>query len=72
MFEDVELSREDKSGKYRFKKDGKRHWLIIQEAQLEDNGMFFVYTNGGQSKGELIVEGNVSISDNPSVLIKPF
>ncbi|XP_050990897.1 myosin binding protein Cb isoform X1 [Labeo rohita] len=56
MFEDKELSRDDKNVKYRFKKDGKRHWLIIQEASLEDNGMYFVYTNGGQSKGELIVE----------------
>ncbi|XP_073686428.1 myosin-binding protein C, fast-type-like isoform X1 [Garra rufa] len=56
MFEDQELSRDDKSSKYRFKKDGKRHWLIIQEATLEDNGMYFVHTNGGQSKGELIVE----------------
>lgn len=56
MFEDQQLSREDKDSKYRFKKDGKRHCLIIQEATLEDNGMFFVYTNGGHSKGELIVE----------------
>lgn len=60
MHEDVELSREDKNSNYRFKKDGKRHCLIIQEATLEDNGMFFVYTNGGHSKGELIVEGNYS------------
>uniref|UniRef100_A0A8C1IHY1 Myosin-binding protein C, fast-type n=1 Tax=Cyprinus carpio TaxID=7962 RepID=A0A8C1IHY1_CYPCA len=56
MFEDQELSRDDKSSKYRFKKDGKRHCLIIQEATTEDSGMYFVYTNGGQSKGELIVE----------------
>ncbi|XP_036436741.1 myosin binding protein Cb isoform X2 [Colossoma macropomum] len=55
-FEDQELSREDKTGRYRFRKDGKRHCLIIQEAALEDTGMFYVYTNGGQSKGELIVE----------------
>uniref|UniRef100_A0A8C1FCW6 Myosin-binding protein C, fast-type n=1 Tax=Cyprinus carpio carpio TaxID=630221 RepID=A0A8C1FCW6_CYPCA len=56
MFEDQELSRDDKNSKYRFKKDGKRHCLIIQEATIEDSGMYFVYTNGGQSKGELIVE----------------
>uniref|UniRef100_A0A672PKK2 Myosin-binding protein C, cardiac-type-like n=1 Tax=Sinocyclocheilus grahami TaxID=75366 RepID=A0A672PKK2_SINGR len=56
MFEDQELSRDDKSSKYRFKKDGKRHCLIIQEATVEDSGMYFVYTNGGHSKGELIVE----------------
>uniref|UniRef100_A0AAR2LX01 Myosin-binding protein C, fast-type n=1 Tax=Pygocentrus nattereri TaxID=42514 RepID=A0AAR2LX01_PYGNA len=55
-FEDQELSREDKTGRYRFRKDGKRHSLIIQEAMLEDTGMFYVYTNGGHSKGELIVE----------------
>uniref|UniRef100_A0A3B1JYC2 Myosin binding protein Cb n=1 Tax=Astyanax mexicanus TaxID=7994 RepID=A0A3B1JYC2_ASTMX len=55
-FEDKELSRDDKSGKYRFKKDGKRHTLILQEAAVEDMGMYYVYTNGGQSKGELIVE----------------
>lgn len=59
MFEDVELSRDDKNSKYRFKKDGKRHCLIIQEATIEDNGMYYVHTNGGQSKGELIVEGNI-------------
>ncbi|XP_030626046.1 myosin-binding protein C, fast-type-like, partial [Chanos chanos] len=53
MFEEKELTRDDKQ--YRFKKDGKRHWLIIQEATLEDMGMYYVYTNGGQSKGELIV-----------------
>ncbi|XP_076842860.1 myosin binding protein Cb isoform X2 [Brachyhypopomus gauderio] len=55
-FEDKELAREDKSTHYRFKKDGKRHSLIIQEAALEDMGMYYVYTNGGHSKGELIVE----------------
>ncbi len=59
MFEDQELSRDDKNAKYRFKKDGKRHCLIIQEATVEDCGMYFVYTNGGQSKGELIVEGKI-------------
>uniref|UniRef100_A0A8C1FAR7 Myosin-binding protein C, fast-type n=1 Tax=Cyprinus carpio carpio TaxID=630221 RepID=A0A8C1FAR7_CYPCA len=46
MFEDQELSRDDKNSKYRFKKDGKRHCLIIQEATIEDSGMYFVYTNG--------------------------
>ncbi|XP_035386821.1 myosin binding protein Cb isoform X1 [Electrophorus electricus] len=55
-FEDKELSRDDKNTRYRFKKDGKRHSLIIQEAALEDMGMYYVYTNGGHSKGELIVE----------------
>ncbi|XP_061086439.1 myosin-binding protein C, fast-type-like [Conger conger] len=55
MKEEEELSRDD-NHKYRFKKDGKRHWLIINEAQMEDMGMYFVYTNGGHSKGELEVE----------------
>uniref|UniRef100_A0A3B3RK03 Myosin-binding protein C, fast-type n=1 Tax=Paramormyrops kingsleyae TaxID=1676925 RepID=A0A3B3RK03_9TELE len=53
--EDEELSR-DNTQKYRFKKDGKKHWLIINEATLEDAGMYHVYTNGGHSKGELEVE----------------
>ena len=60
MKEDEELSRDD-SHKYRFKKVGKKHCLIINEAQLEDMGMYFVYTNGGHSKGELEVEGNWSL-----------
>ncbi|XP_035255213.1 myosin binding protein Ca isoform X2 [Anguilla anguilla] len=53
MKDGVELTRD---GKYRFKKDGKKHWLIIQEAEKEDIGMYYVYTNGGQSKAELEVE----------------
>ncbi|XP_048869647.1 myosin-binding protein C, fast-type-like [Brienomyrus brachyistius] len=53
--EDEELSR-DNTQKYRFKKDGKKHWLIINEATLEDAGIYHVYTNGGHSKGELEVE----------------
>ncbi|XP_028820118.1 myosin-binding protein C, fast-type-like isoform X4 [Denticeps clupeoides] len=53
--EDQELVRDDKA-KYRFKKDGKRHWLIINEATLDDIAMYHVYTNGGHTKGELEVE----------------
>ncbi|KAL6476525.1 hypothetical protein MHYP_G00150240 [Metynnis hypsauchen] len=53
MKDGVELSRD---GKYRFKKDGKKHWLIINEASKEDIGTFCVCTNGGQSKAELEVE----------------
>uniref|UniRef100_A0A671S6G4 Myosin-binding protein C, fast-type n=1 Tax=Sinocyclocheilus anshuiensis TaxID=1608454 RepID=A0A671S6G4_9TELE len=49
----VELSRD---GKYRFKKDGTKHWLIINEATAEDIGTYYVYTSGGESKGELEVE----------------
>ncbi|KAI4875367.1 hypothetical protein NFI96_022851, partial [Prochilodus magdalenae] len=53
MKDGVELSRD---GKYRFKKDGTKHWLIINEASKEDIGTYYVYTNGGESKGELEVE----------------
>uniref|UniRef100_A0A8C9TPP0 Myosin-binding protein C, fast-type n=1 Tax=Scleropages formosus TaxID=113540 RepID=A0A8C9TPP0_SCLFO len=55
MKDDVELSRNE-SHKYRFKKDGKRHWLIINEATLEDIGTYHIFTNGGHSKGDLEVE----------------
>lgn len=54
MKDGVELSRD---GKYRIKKEGKKHWLIINEATKEDIGMYQVYTSGGESKGELEVEG---------------
>ncbi|XP_046888045.1 myosin binding protein Cb isoform X5 [Hypomesus transpacificus] len=53
-YEDQELSRD--SQKFRFKKDGKKHWLIIQEATLDDIGMYHAWTNGGHTKGELEVE----------------
>uniref|UniRef100_A0A3Q3FAR9 Myosin-binding protein C, fast-type n=1 Tax=Labrus bergylta TaxID=56723 RepID=A0A3Q3FAR9_9LABR len=46
----------DKDSKYRFKKDGKKHTLIIQEAMLDDIGMYHAWTNGGHTKGELEVE----------------
>uniref|UniRef100_A0A4W5RNB1 Myosin-binding protein C, fast-type n=1 Tax=Hucho hucho TaxID=62062 RepID=A0A4W5RNB1_9TELE len=51
---DQELSRD--SHKYRFKKDGMKHMLIIQEASLDDIGMYWCFTNGGRTKGELDVE----------------
>ncbi|XP_047017644.1 myosin binding protein Ca isoform X2 [Ictalurus punctatus] len=53
MKDGVELSRD---GKYRIKKEGKKHWLTINEATKEDIGTYYVYTSGGQSKGELEVE----------------
>ncbi|MCJ8738990.1 hypothetical protein PDJAM_G00041840 [Pangasius djambal] len=53
MKDGVELSRD---GKYRIKKEGKKHWLIISEASKEDMGTYYVYTSGGESKGELEVE----------------
>lgn len=57
MKDGVELSRD---GKYRFKKDGTKHWLIISEATTEDIGTYHVFTSGGESKGELEVEGTSS------------
>ncbi|XP_063076882.1 myosin-binding protein C, fast-type-like [Engraulis encrasicolus] len=54
-FEDQELIKTEDS-KFRFKKDGKRHWLIIPECTLDDIGMYHCYTNGGHTKGELEVE----------------
>nr|XP_020493237.1 myosin-binding protein C, fast-type-like isoform X1 [Labrus bergylta] len=54
-FEETELHK-DKDSKYRFKKDGKKHTLIIQEAMLDDIGMYHAWTNGGHTKGELEVE----------------
>ena len=57
FFEDIELHKEKDSSKYRFKKDGKKHTFIIQEATLDDIGMYHAWTNGGHTKGELEVEG---------------
>ncbi|KAJ1183052.1 hypothetical protein NDU88_008225 [Pleurodeles waltl] len=51
----VELTREE-TFKYRFKKDGKKHYLIINEATKEDTGHYKVMTNGGESVAELMVE----------------
>uniref|UniRef100_A0A672JU76 Myosin-binding protein C, fast-type n=1 Tax=Salarias fasciatus TaxID=181472 RepID=A0A672JU76_SALFA len=55
-FEDVELHKDHENPKYRFKKDGKKHTLIIMEATLDDIGMYHAWTNGGHTKGELEVE----------------
>ncbi|KAM4651446.1 myosin-binding protein C, fast-type isoform 1-T1 [Discoglossus pictus] len=51
----VELTREE-TFKYRFKKDGKKHILIINEATKEDSGRYKVMTNGGQCEADLVVE----------------
>ncbi|XP_069821943.1 myosin-binding protein C, cardiac-type [Dendropsophus ebraccatus] len=51
----VELTREE-TFKYRFKKDGKKHFLIINESTLEDSGNYTVKTNGGDSVAELMVQ----------------
>lgn len=52
----VELTR-DESFKYRFKKDGCKHVLIINEATKDDCGHYKVKTNGGESVAELLVQG---------------
>ncbi|XP_041131677.1 myosin-binding protein C, cardiac-type-like isoform X3 [Polyodon spathula] len=51
----VELTREE-TFKYRFKKDGRKHYLIINEASKEDCGHYMVKTNGGESVAELMVQ----------------
>ncbi|XP_075877287.1 myosin-binding protein C, cardiac-type [Nelusetta ayraudi] len=51
----VELTR-DESFKYRFKKDGCKHVLIINEATKDDCGHYKVKTNGGESVAELLVQ----------------
>ncbi|XP_029812963.1 myosin-binding protein C, cardiac-type isoform X4 [Suricata suricatta] len=51
----VELTREE-TFKYRFKKDGQRHHLIINEVTLEDAGHYALRTSGGQALAELIVQ----------------
>uniref|UniRef100_A0A8C2TKQ0 Myosin binding protein C3 n=1 Tax=Coturnix japonica TaxID=93934 RepID=A0A8C2TKQ0_COTJA len=50
----VELTREE-TFKYRFKKDGKKQYLIINESTKEDSGHYTVKTNGGVSVAELIL-----------------
>uniref|UniRef100_A0A8C8VEZ9 Myosin-binding protein C, cardiac-type n=1 Tax=Pelusios castaneus TaxID=367368 RepID=A0A8C8VEZ9_9SAUR len=51
----IELKREE-TFKYRFKKDGKKHYLIINESTKEDSGHYTAKTNGGESVAELIVQ----------------
>uniref|UniRef100_A0A8C0BZB9 Myosin binding protein C3 n=1 Tax=Buteo japonicus TaxID=224669 RepID=A0A8C0BZB9_9AVES len=51
----IELTREE-TFKYRFKKDGKKQYLIINDSTKEDSGHYTVKTNGGVSVAELIVQ----------------
>ncbi|XP_015270165.1 PREDICTED: myosin-binding protein C, fast-type isoform X2 [Gekko japonicus] len=51
----VELTREE-AFRYRFKKDGKKHILFINEATKEDSGRYQILTNGGSSEADLVVE----------------
>ncbi|XP_074023044.1 myosin-binding protein C, fast-type-like, partial [Numenius arquata] len=55
MKDGVELTREE-TFKYRFKKDGKKHFLIINEATKEDTGRYKIMTNGGESEADVIVD----------------
>ncbi|XP_075696926.1 myosin-binding protein C, fast-type [Rhinoderma darwinii] len=55
MKDGVELTREE-TFKYRFKKDVKKHILIINESTIEDSGRYQVMTNGGKCEADLIVE----------------
>lgn len=72
MKDGVELTREAAGSKYRFKKDGKRHVLIINDATKEDVGTYQIFTNGGESKAELEVEGtHLSPSGNRKHLAGP-
>ncbi|XP_061906235.1 myosin binding protein Ca isoform X2 [Entelurus aequoreus] len=56
MKDGVELTKDSAASKYRFKKDGKKHILIINDASTEDVGTYYAFTNGGESKAELEVE----------------
>uniref|UniRef100_A0A452HZY5 Uncharacterized protein n=1 Tax=Gopherus agassizii TaxID=38772 RepID=A0A452HZY5_9SAUR len=56
----IELKREE-TFKYRFKKDGKKHYLIINDSTKEDSGHYTVKTNGGESVAELIIQGKCDV-----------
>ncbi|XP_069750460.1 myosin-binding protein C, cardiac-type-like [Narcine bancroftii] len=50
-----ELKREE-TFKYRFKKDGKKHTLFINDVALEDAGHYIAKTSGGESMAQLLVQ----------------
>ncbi|XP_041941733.1 myosin binding protein Ca isoform X5 [Alosa sapidissima] len=54
MKDGIEITRD--LTRYRMKKDGKKHTLVINEATKDDMGSFIVFTNGGHSEAELEVE----------------
>ncbi|XP_041033600.1 myosin-binding protein C, fast-type-like [Carcharodon carcharias] len=54
----VELTRVD-SMSHRIKKSGKKHMLIINDANKSDGGRYKIMTNGGESEADLIVEDKV-------------
>ncbi|CAL8266177.1 unnamed protein product [Gadus morhua 'NCC'] len=56
MKDGVELTKENAGSRYRFKKDGKRHVLVINEAYTEDIGVYKAVTTGGESQAALEVE----------------
>ncbi|KAJ7399107.1 Myosin-binding protein C, slow-type [Pitangus sulphuratus] len=51
----VELTNDPKS-RYRFKVEGKKHTLIIEEAAKNDTATYSVMTTGGQSEAKLAVD----------------
>lgn len=71
MKDGVELTREE-TFKYRFKKDGKKHILIINEATKEDIGRYSVMTNGGECEADLAIEGTVFWHHTHSWMILAF
>ncbi|XP_063045426.1 myosin binding protein Ca isoform X3 [Engraulis encrasicolus] len=54
MKDGIEITRD--LTRYRMKKDGKKHTLVISEAEKDDIGLFSVFTNGGHSESDLEVE----------------
>ena len=59
MKDGVELTKESAGSRFKFKKDGKKHQLIITEATKEDIATYSAVATGGESKAELEVEGNL-------------
>ncbi|KAG7252733.1 LOW QUALITY PROTEIN: hypothetical protein CRUP_009267 [Coryphaenoides rupestris] len=55
MKDGEELTKENAGSRYKIKKDGKRHMLIINEATTDDIGTYYAVTTGGESKAELEV-----------------
>ncbi|XP_055519396.1 myosin binding protein Ca [Leucoraja erinacea] len=54
----VDLTR-DEALRFRIKKDGKKHFLIINEVIKGDAGRYKIKTNGGESEADLIVEDKI-------------
>uniref|UniRef100_A0A665T8Q3 Myosin binding protein C, fast type a n=1 Tax=Echeneis naucrates TaxID=173247 RepID=A0A665T8Q3_ECHNA len=63
MKDGVEINRDTAGSKYRFKKDGKRHILIINEATKEDIGMYQALMCAGVFSADKELEVLQSIAD---------